>query len=407
MTKRPPRVSSPRGRPPPAALPSQVNVFLLAAMLALPMAKEHGDESDGQPTSSIPWRSLANLALLLAFEVMLSLRMDHPDIGYPYSAALAPLVALLLPSLLGGSARLATGVWKRARASKEDAASLPALDTLLTTVASPILLVSATALVGLQLDGVVALSWWVVLSPLWLLVGLGARGAKRVQKMLGGATDRSEEEKAARKTAAVLLGASVCVLGTCLLLLCLLLGGQAHYGAAVVFTPLFAVLGLCLCCVCCAACCGPLVARAKQAQEEQERAAAAAAAAAAAGGSAGSTSGHGPSADVEAGASAGVDGSGTVSPEEDPSAPLIPGNTRGGKGAAKVTPVKAGVSDTVTLGQQLRGSGTPVPEGASGMSTKELKRELDARGVAHEHCLEKSELLDLLYATAAAPESLV
>ena len=35
---------------------------------------------------------------------------------------------------------------------------------------------------------------------------------------------------------------------------------------------------------------------------------------------------------------------------------------------------------------------------AEGLSTKELKQRLGAMGVAHEHCLEKSELLALYLA---------
>ena len=55
------------------------------------------------------------------------------------------------------------------------------------------------------------------------------------------------------------------------------------------------------------------------------------------------------------------------------------------------------LDDVVSLGQQLSDSGRMSGATAKQhLNTRELKAELEQRGVPHAHCLEKSELLELL-----------
>ena len=83
-----------------------------------------------------------------------------------------------------------------------------------------------------------------------------------------------------------------------------------------------------------------------------------------------------------------------------PTCPGIPGSIYVDEGGAADP---GSPSDTVLLGQILSSS-SPDVDALAGMSVRQLKVELQRQGIAHEHCIEKSELMALL-ASSQIPSS--
>jgi hypothetical protein len=244
--------------------------------------------------------------------------------------ALAPLALLLLPSLLGALATTALLLGKTLRKMRQRSPPAPPPPRWWAELAPPLrALLGATlplltlVLGALQLDRVIALSWWAVLAPLWPLLALAVDSIQRMQRAAASSAGaQAEQERMARRQGGHALLVLSGLLACCLLLLNLRLGGQAScahpnpdpspdpnsdpnpnpnpnphpnpspnpnpnpnptqasYGAAIVVSPLLLVLSLFCCCSCCLACCGPgmqaAVAAAEQAAEQAAAAEAAA-----------------------------------------------------------------------------------------------------------------------------------
>ena len=256
---------------------------------------------------------------------------------------------------------------------------------------------------------------WIILSPTWVHIGLlwmrWHLALRSILATTAAASGEREEERAA-KLGALAAAAGLGVLFTvCFLLLSLRLGGQAHYAAPYIAAPLFGSLALVACCCCCVACVARAATRAQfpgpgdppytEVREDEE--------AAGGGGGGGGGSSSNPHRAEEAPAAA--------SNTPQPSA-RTGGFTAEAPGAADASTTEgesaSRMAEAVDLGQQFNaaspesGSSSNIPvipppapalsARLQAMSTKELKAELTSLGVAHEHCLEKSELAALLAA---------
>ena len=350
--------------------------------------------------------AVASFACVVGTQVLLTMRLSSPDSPVTYTLALVPLYAAMLPDVIGALITLAAALYRRVKPRRtEEGAEVQAptcaqLSPALLSLAGYLLFAGTLCLSALNGDGLLDISWWLVLAPAWLHAALlWTRWFFAIRAAVSGQPPPANEEERAAKIGALALAAIVGTLLTvCLLLLSLRLGGQASYPAPFIAAPLFGVLALLACCCSCIACVANAANRAQQ------------------------NHANGPPPYQE------------VNDEEAPPPPSCGG---GGGNVSSASPVPAPSPDpsvregsdmtaesasriaaAVDLGQQLAAELSPRSEGApgasptaaanaamaqrlrqlEGLSSKEIKAELTALGVAHEHCLEKRELLALLMA---------
>ena len=229
-----------------------------------------------------------------------------------------------------------------------------------------------------------------MLLPLWPLLLLSGYAVALMHKAMAAAVqDRPPEEQAARKAGTALLFVALGLVGVCLLLLNLRLGGQASYSAVVVISPLVVVVVCACCCGCCALCAGAAYER-------------------------GAADGGGPYGvqrdETDSAVGGGGGGGGG------PSSSSQPASTAAAGGAS---PPRTAMEDLEAPGQDLRGAHADSGSGLSGlkgafvtggskqagaadryatMSIKQLKAEVKRRGIdlSTRGALEKSELIALL-----------
>jgi len=211
------------------------------------------------------------------------------------------------------------------------------------------------------------LSWWLVFAPLWALLALLVW---RVVLLLTAIPrNASAEEKTAKRAAGVVSSVLIGIASLTLLLLCISLGTSATISAGAIFAPFFAVVGLLLCCCCCGCCCAAAAGK----RDESE---------------------YGQHTDEEAGHACRADSSAAAD------------GAAGRGGGASCEDVRVDMEDVVDLGQQLRGmaagpgaasrrASSVSEEQLRAMSVRQLKSELERRGIPHEYAIEKSELLSL------------
>ncbi|KAL1521040.1 hypothetical protein AB1Y20_022595 [Prymnesium parvum] len=377
-----------------------INLILCSVLVApLCMQHERGCRGCRHPCdlmacfSVLSWRATLVLALLLAFELLLTWQLDSEGAGreFGYSIALSPLFVLVAAALLDSLKHLAIAVYRfRAHHGGSDS-NMPTPATLRSKALHALfrcLLMACVLLLGLKLDGVLRVSWWLILLPAWLMFAVEGVGLWQAWRDVGAAANAPPDERTARRVMLVCVSLVSLVLLACLLLLSLLLGGQAHYSATTVLTPLFSFLSLLCCCGCTLACCSRLAVAAKQAAEEGE--------------------GRGEdysrrTSDLERGRASSAASHPAVAPAAasfDPKGDRLPKPARmpkpGDAGPREMTEQllsPGSAADVVSLGQQLSALD---PGGYHDLSTRELKAVLDERGVSHAHCIEKSDLIALL-----------
>lgn len=313
----------------------------------------------------------------MSSQVLLVLRLEDHASPFPitYTIALSPLYAAMLPATLAAAVHITVGLFRRFRpVPGMEPPSWSQLAPQLHMLASRLLISATVCLVGLKGDEVIGASWWLVLLPGWLLVGLLALQWYTLLTSTLANRQLPEEERAARMGGLALLACVGVVLFVSFLLLSLRVGGQADFSTVVIGAPIFGALALSLCCCCCLMCCARLANAAQQAQQGQP-----------------------PYAEVQdeeappaqAPSHTAADAFASVFANEAArsaaSSAASPSGARSGAGGAE----RSGLAASGPLGA----------ERLAALSTKDLKEHLTARGVAHEHCLEKSELLNLLLET--------
>jgi len=203
----------------------------------------------------------ATYALVLASEILLAIKLDNPDHApLPFIGALIPLLLTFVPGVARNLYALVKGVYQRVR--PREGVRPPTNEQLAgpaRACAGRLLLASTITLAALVEDGILHLSWWLVLLPGWMQCALLVHqwyGALKAHML---SRDGTEEERASK---AVMLGLAAFggSLGlTCFLLLSLRVGGPADYPAWVIGMPVFGLLGLIVCCGACCACCAAMV----------------------------------------------------------------------------------------------------------------------------------------------------
>ncbi|KAL3926406.1 MAG: hypothetical protein SGPRY_003313 [Prymnesium sp.] len=400
--------------------------------------------------SSISWHSFACLALLITSELLLTAKLDSevesPPGSYDYTIALSPIMLLLAPAAFE-SFKLyffASYQWFLHVANGTSSPFPDSRHTLGMNAAFRCLPVVGLLLLGLKLDGHLDESWWFVLLPEWLVVFLIAIRLHRVWQDVGAAEVASnysllltdpllhcpahtpDEERTARR-AVVAIGLFVtAIFGACLLLLSLLLNGQAQYSAEVVVAPLFGFLILCCVCSCTVAGCARLGAAAAGVLINMNEGVAPERRGGDPLGVTRQSAGATPqslgvpqsrvAATVDASSPVSIDGDGQSTPDIELgcAANQSGGSPHGcvnGSVGTKSEPLLPSVlssclssepppADVVTFGQSL----TVTSEASlQNMSSRQLKAELEQRGVAHTHILEKAELIALLKSLDARP----
>ena len=447
--------------------------------------------------------------LLLTSQILLAMRLEgtKAEHAVSFSVALLPFYVALLPNAATALVSLLTACYRRVRHSSGDSSEQPpppSLNQLLPSayaLAGRLLLAASLCLAALEGDGVLDISWWLVLLPMWVQVGLLVAQWHAMLKGALGAQGMAEEERAAKIGASVLLGVVGLLGGACFLLLSLKVGGQADYAAWVIASPLFGALALACCCLSCLACIanaaaaaqrnysnghppydqvGPDVESAAQSMEA-EAASDGGGVSSSGGGSSsggssssggGSSSGRGrdgtstsaacdsaPPSSASDTAAAMEEGGGVRSARPAWTAPPPPPTTApdlkiplcaagdglgGSESEAAARPAASARCATPSAASEVPPHGSQSAREASssrqwmgsdqgggeasaaaaaaaaggggaeeaqataerrseleGMSTKQLKAALSERGVPHEHCLEKRELLELLLAQGA------
>ena len=269
------------------------NVIVCAGLLAPTIMQRERVSGLRSCLSSVSWRPLLMLALLAAFELLLTHNLDEPHCGTEgdagaasvlepsvplvglhsmtnpagtvagrcthggarYLLAFTPLLLYLTPGLVSATTRLYITVKKKSAEPRgSDQPEPPALTSLALAFAFQLLLFLGVLLIGLQLDGLMDASWWLVLLPLWLLFAVVGCTLRQTYASIGAASSRPSEERAARRVGIVCVGIVSAILAWCMLLLSLRLGGQADFSAAMILMPAFGIVGLLLCCGCCLAC---------------------------------------------------------------------------------------------------------------------------------------------------------
>lgn len=304
-----------------------------------------------------------------------------------YTLSLVPLYVALLPTAIPSLIIVATSLWRRMRPTPQHPApTCVQLVPHLVGLGGTLLVASTVALAALNGDAVLDLNWWIVLAPTWLHCALlwlrWLLAVRSLSQQTQQTPPPSEEERTAKMGGLFVAGGLGALLTISLLLLSLRVGGQAHYPAPVIFAPVFGVLAFGCCCCCCIACVANAVSRAQRNAE----------------------GGHPPYTDLR---------DEEAPPPNTPGADGAAGSGGGGAGGdcgsarptmpasppTRATPEEASrMAEAVDLGQSIATGPKPL----DAMSTRELKEELTSRGVDHEHCLEKGELMSLLAATRSA-----
>ena len=135
-------------------------------------------------------------------QVLLTLRLSWAESPVGYTLALVPLYVAMLPSAYTSVHTLILGAIRRVRPTPEEppptckqlAAPLLALLSLVLTSAT-------VALAGLNGDGYLSISWWLVLLPAWgQLLVLWTRWYLTLRSTLAarGTGEREEQERAAK-----------------------------------------------------------------------------------------------------------------------------------------------------------------------------------------------------------------
>lgn len=337
-----------------------------AIVLIIASAIRHVEEGETPTCASrcrrVPVRFCLVFGLALAFEVMLAYKLDVPDSRLPYLAVFAPVFLLHVPDLLVkilfvGAATQAACLpdgWCRTCRAPADDERLVATEAA-RQLAGTALQLGFYALLAVQLDGIVDVSWWLVVLPLWLLLAMFGQRVYDLRDLADAAP--TPEEKGARRTFAV-GGAAVCAfLFVSLLLLSLRLGGQASYGATMIFIPAFVMVGL-LCCCSCLLCCSAVALQATSGGLDQ----------------------YGQQTDEETGSAS----SPQVGPEE-----VHVDETRVDVGAPADLGAPSSSADAAVDEDQLRAA-------LLAMSVRDLKAEMDSLGVPVPRGLEKDELIALV-----------
>jgi len=322
-----------------------------------------GDEEHAQCSTRM-LRPLCLLLLITAFEVMLAIKLESPSTLSAW-AAFSPVLALLtLVSV--ATLRQACCTLAGRESLKNRETRRPAAMRLLRSLLSLALQLAFVLLLIFRVDGA-DLSWWLVFAPLWALLALLVW---RVVLLLTAIPrNASAEEKTAKRAAGVVSSVLIGIASLTLLLLCISLGTSATISAGAIFAPFFAVVGLLLCCCCCGCCCAAAAGK----RDESE---------------------YGQHTDEEAGHACRADSSAAAD------------GAAGRGGGASCEDVRVDMEDVVDLGQQLRGmaagpgaasrrAGSFSEDQLRAMSVRQLKSELERRGIPHEYAIEKSELLSL------------
>ena len=175
-----------------------INVLICAGLIAQrSLQRENGGSGLKAWLTSISWRPLLLFTLLVAFEVLLTLKLDHPLSGLRYLLAFAPLLLYLTPGLLSAGIRLAATLKRRARPQSGDTTP-PPLDAPVNAFALQLLLLLSVLLVALRLDRVFVLNWWIVLIPVWMLFAVLGRTLRQAWASIAANTSRPAEERTAR-----------------------------------------------------------------------------------------------------------------------------------------------------------------------------------------------------------------
>ena len=325
--------------------------LLVVGTFAVAGRDESGDAIGGAPFTSAllraaPLLSVAYLLCAVGFQVLLVYKLDHPETApewLSFSVAVAPIYAILAPRVVMYTGTLALGAYRRHRPLEHQPP--PTWEQLSGPAASLVgrLFIAgfvALAAVRADSDAQHPFSWWVAMAPLWALWLMLTAFWAKFGIALRMRPPSNEEERVAKLVLGVGAGFLSTVAVIVLTLLSLRVGGQADYPATTILLPVWIILGLVACCL---ACCSCLARIAKKDPRFAEAAA-----------------------------------------------------------AAGAPPQPAGSANPYTeVHDEETGDGMPdASELASKrpdeMSTRELKAALAGMGVDHAHCIEKSELAELL-----------
>ena len=453
----------------------------LVVMRVLAAIKQGSDTGSGGGHLHLTLRhSLLAAAVFLsfvAFQVLLVLRLSSDASSSPvtYTIALVPLYVAMLPTALSALWQiLYHWAWRKLRPLPEmQPPTLSQLAPSLHALGGRLLVGASLALAGLHADGVVDFSWWFVLLPAWVALGLVTlQWYVALKSVLASSPGQGGDEERAAKLGALGMAAVVGVLLTiCFLLLSLRIGGQTDYDAWIIASPIFFSLAFACCCCGCLACLARIAASAQrnhsnghppydEVRDEEAGGGGGGGGGGEGGGGGGCSGGGGESSTTAASSSASSYGAASresptaaaAAVEEASGHPAaaaasassasaaadraascgggaaglgiphinLAGGGAGGPGAEEKAQSARGAASTSAayspaLGSQTArdntsgGGSVSVSRAAEaaksaraaeaeGLSTKELKQRLGAMGVAHEHCLEKSELLALYLA---------
>jgi len=213
----------------------------------------------------------------------------------------------------------------------------------------------------------VDMSWWLVLSPLWAILLLFVAEAALICRGIN-PSSAQEERQMRRVVGGILLFLALPSL-IALLLLSLTLATPLSFSAAAICAPFIGLVSLILCCGCCAVCCAGVVASAQNGESGNEA-------------------------------------RGLYDQQRDDES-TESGGAAPSAADARVDEVTVNMQDVVDLGQQLRAAArgrsaddaAPVSLTAAelqAMSIRQLKAELDARGIPRDQAVEKADLIQLV-----------
>ena len=421
------------------------NLVFAAILLLRLCARSNSDESRHSLSASQAAYLTIDYLLVLAFEILLAIKLDAEASSSASSwlSFLVCVVPLLLTFVLPTVQALYTlGHGLHHRLKPQPGIRPPTNEQLLPLVRAAVgrlLLCATIVLAALHGDGTVSCSWWLVLLPTWVQVGLLGHQWHAAFKQHQRTKDGSEEERAAKTASLVLAAVGGSLLTTCFLLLSLRLGGQAHFPATMIVSPILGLLGLIVCCGACCACLATIAHSLSQRStghppynevRDDDSATAPSAADAADVETAipGAVQSAVPSvgapapggAETRAAGSADLPPPSELPPPRTPSAVLSgQAATAGGSSpfASANEPVLEGSWAAGSVPAPIRVDAPPSAAGSpagprspaalgsagvgSGLSVRELRNELTARGVVHDHCIEKGEL-EALYTRHAS-----
>ena len=192
--------------------------------------------------------SMLVLLLFIAFQVLLTLRVDGTTATLKYAAVCSPLYATEAIHLMQATVRCQLKMYEAEKVSGQAHASygVHVLLTLGYAAARIVLL----ALVVLRLDGVIHIAWGLVLLPVWAYaagyISCGCLALSDVQP----SSEREQMMLMARR-ASVLLAIFVTFI---VVLVALILDGSLHSWLPIYILP-FTITGCFSCCCCCILCC--------------------------------------------------------------------------------------------------------------------------------------------------------